>query len=378
MYSFLDLLTFASSCSLITMGFVYLSENRKKADRIIVFAFFLLWGADTFLILWEEMGLNTLYPHFLYLSKPFELFYGPLIYYRFRTLIEGKMKLDIQAVLLFLPGILAVIYFIPYFTLGPQEKLAYVGFHNIPNGAVRFIYLMIVHGVTLWFVFCILLFIFQLPGMLSARGFRLILQKKILVIYNILWIVISITGYSMYILGYSPMIKVMIIITNGMIIIFYFIEKKYERLFILIHEDSSETRYKRSMLHGIDTGAVIERIKELMELENLYLDENLSLQTLSSMLNITSHQLSEILNNRLNTNFRSFINTYRINAAKKMLLENGDISIIRAAYECGFKSKNAFNTAFHKAESMTPSEFKERNKKNGYGLSTLNKSVRQG
>jgi AraC-like DNA-binding protein len=364
MYGFLDLLAFASSCSLITMGIVYLSEDRKKADRVIVFTFFLLWGTDTFFILWEEMGLFGHNPHFLYLIKPFELFYGPLVYYRFRILIEGKIKFDILLVLLFLPGVLAVIYFIPYFTLVPQEKLAYIGIHNILNGSVwDFIYFMIARGVTPWLVFCIILFIVQLPGMLSAKGLKLIMRKKIIAAYNILWIVIAVTGYSMYILGYSSMTKVMIIITNGMIILFYYIEKKYEKLFLLIHEDSSETRYKKSMIRNINTGAVIERVKELMELENLYLDENLSLQSLSSLLGITAHQLSEILNDRLNTNFRSFINSYRVKAAKKMILENEDINIIQVAYECGFKSKNGFNNAFNKIEAMTPSEFKGHLKK---------------
>jgi len=349
------------------MGFVYLADD-KKSDRVIVFTFFLLWGTDTFLILWEKMGLIPQYPHLLYLSKPFELFYGPLIYYRFRALIEGKIKFDILFVLLFLPGILAVIYFIPFFTLSPQEKLAYIGFHNITNGAVRFIYLMIVHGVSPWFVFCILLFIVHAVGSLSMKSFRLILRKKLLVAYIILWIVISITGYSLYITGYVQMIKVMIVVTNGMIVLFYYIEKKYGRLFFLIQSDSSETRYKKSMVRKIDTEAVIERIKELMEMDNCYLDEKLSLQALSSMLGITTHQLSEILNGRLDTNFRSFVNTYRVNAAKKMLLENEDMTILQAALNCGFNSKNTFNTAFHALEGMTPTEFLKKNEKQRHGL----------
>lgn len=149
------------------------------------------------------MGFIIQYPHMLYLSKSFELFYGPLIYYRFRLLIEGKIKYDTLFVLLFLPGVLAVIYFIPFFALAPQEKLAYVGFHNMPNGSVRYIYLMIVHGVSAWFVFCLGLFIVHALGSLSSKSFRLILKKKTLVAYIVLWIVISVAGYSLYIMGIS-------------------------------------------------------------------------------------------------------------------------------------------------------------------------------
>jgi AraC-like DNA-binding protein len=353
MYDFLDLTVFASSCSLITMGFVYLLDNQKKADRVIIFIFFLIWGIDTILILWEIKGL---YPGLLYLCKPFELFYGPLVYYHFRTLIERKIKIDLVFLLLFLPGILAVIYFIPFFVLMPAN----IGFHDMPNDAVRFIYLAIERMGTPWLVICILIFIVQAVKMLSAKSFKLILKRKILTAYCIMWMVISITGYILYIVKFGRLLHMIVIVTNVMIIIFYFIEKKYEKLFLLIMEDSSETKYKKSMIRNIDTGAVIERVKELMEFDKIYLDENLSLQSLSSMLGITPHQLSEILNSRLNANFRSFINTYRIKAAKKKIMENTNISIIQVAYECGFKSKNGFNVAFLKMEAMTPSEFKEK------------------
>ena len=361
-------MSFGSSVTLITIAFGYFSEKRKKADLIIVFAFCFLWGVDTFFILSEEIGFYQNHPYLLYLNEPFELFLGSLVYYRFRILIEGKMKFNLLTVLLFLPGVLAVIYFIPFFMLGPQEKLACVGFHNIPNGIVRSIYLLIVRGQTPWFVFCVALFIIHGSRILSAKGIALLMQRKVLVVYSLLWIALAITGYTILLLKQSLEIRVMIIVTNYMIVLFYFIERKYDDFFLAMQRDASETRYKRSMVKGINTGAVIERIKELMELESLYLDETLSLQTLSSLLSITPHQLSEILNNLLYTNFRTFVNTYRIDAAKKMLLLKENQSIIRIAFQCGFNSKNAFNTAFHKQEGITPTEFKERHKKMRHDL----------
>ncbi|MBP7736463.1 MAG: helix-turn-helix transcriptional regulator [Spirochaetes bacterium] len=348
---------------MIAIAFGYFSENRKKADMIIVFTFCSLWGIFTLFILAEETGAIYSYPQFLHVNEPFELFMGPLIYYRFRILVEGKMKLSLLTLLLFAPGILAVLYFIPYFTLSGQEKLALAGFQNIQNGAVRAIYLAIVYGQTPWFVFCLALFIVHGSRMLSAKGLRLIMQKKVLVAYNLLWITIAITGYAVYLTGQSGMIRVMIIVTNCMIVLFYFIEKKYPELFLLIREDSSETRYKRSMLGGVNTGAVVERIQELMELERLYLDEDLSLKSLGSRLGITPHQLSEILNGTVRATFPTFVNAYRIEEAKKMLLENENIGVINAAYECGFKSKNAFNNAFSRREGMTPTEFIQQSKK---------------
>ncbi len=364
----LNLLAFASACSLITIAFGYFSEKRKKADLIIVFSLCFVWGVNTLFILADELALYKAHPHLLYLYQPFELFLGPLVYYRFRILIEGKMKFDRLAAFLFMPGVLAIVYFIPFYALGADEKLAYIGFHAVRNDLARGIYLAILYGQTPWFLFCVVLFIAHGSRMLSARGIRLMMQKKVLVAYNLVWIVIAVTGYSMMLMGQSLLVRVMIIVTNGMLILFYYLEKKYEGFFLRMREDSSETRYRRSIVKGINTGAVIERIHELMELEHVYLDDELTLRGLGSRLGVTPHQLSEILNDRLRTNFRTFINTHRVNAAKRLLLEDGNISVIRAAYQCGFNSKNAFNTAFHKQEGITPTEFRERHKKMRHDL----------
>jgi AraC-like DNA-binding protein len=357
LHEILNLFALASICSLVTIAFAYFLEERKKADIAMVFSFCILWAIFTLFILSDEMGISGRYPHFLHVNEPFELFMGPLIYYRFRILVEGRMKFNLLTVLLFLPGVLAVTYFIPYFTLSGEEKLACAGFQNMQDGIVRVIYLAIMHGQTPWFVFCLVLFIVHGSRMLSAEGIRLVMQKKVLVAYNFLWIVIAITGYIISYTGQGILLRMMIIVTNYMIVLFYFIEKKYAQLFLLIREDSSETRYKRSMLGGVNTGAVVERAQELMELEQLFLDEDLSLRSLSSRLGITPHQLSEILNGTLRANFRMFVNAYRIDAAKKMLMENEKVGVTYAAYQCGFKSKNAFNSAFFKHEGMTPTEF---------------------
>jgi hypothetical protein len=98
----------------------------------------------------------------------------------------------------------------------------------------------------------------------------------------------------------------------------FYLERKYADFFILMRKDSNEMRYKKSMGRGIDTRAVTGRIKELMEFENIYLDEKLSLQRLSEILNIKPYQITEILNSELKINFRSLLNSYRVAAVKKI------------------------------------------------------------
>ena len=361
MDNLLNLLVFASASSLITIAFGFFSENRNKTEKIIIFTVCFLWGVDSLFLLSEETGFYKDFPHLLYLNQPFELFLGPLVYYRFRIMVEGKIRFNRLTIFLFLPGVLAVLYFITFFIQSPEVKLASVGFHNLEDGFVRSIYLFIMYSPVPWFILCLILAVIHGWRMLSKKGIEMILHKKFLVGYNLLWILLFFIIYIAIVFKNSLMLRGMLLLINCVLIFSYYLEKKYADFFLAMQKDSSETRYKRSMLNGIDTHAVIERIKELMNLENIYLNENLSLQTLSSILNITPHQLSEILNSGLNTNFKSFVNRYRINAVKKMLLDNKHESIIRIAYQCGFNSKNAFNTAFQKSEGMSPTEFIDKN-----------------
>jgi AraC-like DNA-binding protein len=107
---------------------------------------------------------------------------------------------------------------------------------------------------------------------------------------------------------------------------------------------------------------VKSRLNDLITNEELYLDLELSLGKLAKRLEISSHQLSYVINKGYNQNFYSFVNKFRIEKAKKLLLrkELDKYSIVGIAFESGFNSKTTFNTLFKKITGMTPSEYKKR------------------
>jgi AraC-like DNA-binding protein len=358
-----NLLIFGSSFSIIILAFGLFSEKKNRAEIIIGFAFYLLWGVDALLVLSEVTCFYQKYPHLLYLNQPFEFFIGTIVYYFYRIKIEGKMKFDLLSAALFTPGILAVLCFIPFFILNADAKLASVGFVNIRNGVIRNIYLFIMYAAGPWIIFCLGLSVFHGYKMLSKKNIDLLLHKKVFISYNIFWIVIIFGFYLTNLYHNRIFFELLLFFINCMVIFFYYLERKHSDFIRLMQKYASETRYVKSRIRGIDTRSVIRRIKELMEQENIYLDEEMSLTKLSSILNITPYQLSEILNDSFNTNFKSFINIYRVSAATEMLLEQEDTGIIHIAYQCGFNSKSVFNTAFSKIIGMTPTDFREKYKK---------------
>ncbi|HEX2946513.1 MAG TPA: helix-turn-helix domain-containing protein [Clostridia bacterium] len=93
-----------------------------------------------------------------------------------------------------------------------------------------------------------------------------------------------------------------------------------------------------------------------------YLDPDLDLRQLSELSGIPSHMISMLLNIHLNRNFYTFINTYRVDEAKKLLSSEGsrEMNILTIAYDSGFNSKSTFNMVFRKLEGMTPSEYRNK------------------
>lgn len=109
----------------------------------------------------------------------------------------------------------------------------------------------------------------------------------------------------------------------------------------------------------------LSKLQIYMEETRPYLDEACSLQTVSEQIGIPFHQLSNIINCKLQKTFPEYINEYRINAAKIILLsiKSELVTIESIALDCGFGSKSNFNRTFKKySNNLTPSEFMQQNK----------------
>lgn len=101
-------------------------------------------------------------------------------------------------------------------------------------------------------------------------------------------------------------------------------------------------------------------LKTLMEEKKVYKDEGVSLKSLSHQLNIPDRYLSHLINERLKKSFFDLINHYRVEEAKKMLVVDNDRkNVLEIAYEVGFNTKSAFNRAFKKHTSMTPTQYRD-------------------
>ncbi|WP_194778093.1 helix-turn-helix domain-containing protein [Pararhodonellum marinum] len=99
----------------------------------------------------------------------------------------------------------------------------------------------------------------------------------------------------------------------------------------------------------------------LMENEKFYKEENISIKDVAEKIEERPYIVSQAINTCLGKNFFDLINSYRVEEAKILMLDEklAHLSMIGIAFEAGFSSKTAFNTAFKKHTGMTPSQFKK-------------------
>lgn len=105
----------------------------------------------------------------------------------------------------------------------------------------------------------------------------------------------------------------------------------------------------------------ITKLKYLMEIEKVYCDADISLQSLSDKMSIAPHLLSQLLNEKMDRNFADFINVYRIEEAKKIMQSprGPQRKVSAVAIEVGFNTMAAFYNAFKKYTGMPPTQYRK-------------------
>jgi AraC-like DNA-binding protein len=119
--------------------------------------------------------------------------------------------------------------------------------------------------------------------------------------------------------------------------------------------------YQKSGLTEMEAQIHLKNLLRIMETDKPYLNSELTLRDLAARLSLSTHNLSEILNTKLNQNFYDFINRYRVEEVKRRLTEDESekFSLIAIAFDSGFNSKSAFNSIFKKQTNTTPSQYRK-------------------
>jgi len=117
--------------------------------------------------------------------------------------------------------------------------------------------------------------------------------------------------------------------------------------------------YSSSTLKGVDIEGSLNRLENLMKSTKLYQNENLNLAMVAEAMDMSGHQLSELINVHFGMSFSRYIREQRVAAAKTLLASQLDSSILAISLETGFRSQSNFYAAFKEITCQSPGDYRK-------------------
>ncbi len=98
-----------------------------------------------------------------------------------------------------------------------------------------------------------------------------------------------------------------------------------------------------------------------MKAEKYFKSNLTSLSNLAKRLHQTTHNLSQVINEKTGMSFYQFLASYRIEEAKEILEKDksSKITVEELAEMVGYNSKSSFYNAFKTQTRQTPNEFRK-------------------
>lgn len=378
--------------------FILVTEKRGNAglNRILaalVLTLSLLLTDHAFSLI----GLFERLPHLLYLITPLWYLLPALFYFYVRAQVTGKSSFSAKALLHFAPLVFAWLNYLPFY-LGPAEMKLAILAGVFTQSAPSF-------WAKLFSVFSSYFYIVQLAVYLFACN-RMLRRHETqykqsrsnpAVGVQIEWLKHAFTVFGFYAayellacvyLAYDFKVFAEVvflslsILSAFIFLIAYNSIRQPEKLFaaalapgeapavthtgnfpepfdVTAENGNAKAKYQHYAELPPDMSQTLAALRRVMEQRRLYRNSELKLADLSSTLSLSTHQLSQLLNQELGLSFYDFVNQYRVKEAQARLADPASrhLTILSIALDAGFNSQASFYRIFKKSTGMTPTAF---------------------
>ncbi len=341
--------------------FLFKKRGNPRTNRLLsLYLFLFSYNIFYNFLYWSEELYTPDFINLVHTNHIPWLLYGPIFFLYISHLTRPRKWAWYDALHL-LPLALFLINYSPFLLSGTEEKIAILAEQRWADMMYYFIpYRPAILVGSMLFYFGLALYQVKrhIISNNKSRWFALL-------IYCYLGYVLSFGSYFLlsalgwirpeydYFIGFS-----MILFIAGVTYFSYLQPRVFDGL--KISEALPFSKYQKTGLSQSLSEELLTKLKDLMEREQLYLDAYLRLDTLAEKLDTSRHFTSQIINEHFDLNFFDFINGYRVEFAKKLLLEEKDLSIKEVLYSSGFNNRDSFYKAFKKFVGLTPGEYKSR------------------
>ena len=352
--------------------FISLTINlRKKGDRIgnLLIGLFVLFHS-LFILHLSLFLTNYFYhvPNSFWLTITFSLLYGPLLYFYFKRIVTNYTFRLID-VLHFLPTLILMVYFVPVYFL-PREIKQYKLF-NVDESYVTTLYVILILKAISLITYSLLVYnIYRKQNKIKVHREMQLWQRNISymnILYAFTYGVYAFIIASNVVFDRSKSFMLYSQVFILALIVLYVAYTAYARPKVFSKNyifDEITAKYQKSGLTDSYSIELKEQLLVFLKDGKVYKDNDINLNSLANKLGTTRHNLSQVINEHFNMNFFNLINRFRIEEAKRLLLDDSynNFNIIDIAYDVGFNNKVTFNKAFKEATNLTPSQYLRQNR----------------
>ncbi len=335
-------------------------QANARANRILAaFLFLLALGFANFIL--YKTRLIFQWPHLAELATPLFFVLPPIFYFYVRALTDKKFRFRKKEFLHFIPFLLFVFSKAPFYLSAASEKIAYLQVHHdqsifAPSLLSGFLFAQEI-------AYLIIILALYRRHALAIKSQHSSIEKL-----NLKWIRVLLIGF--FVIAGLYVVQILIfggedrffIVPIAMTVFVYllgFRGMRQPEIFESAAANSQNEKYAKSALTDEQAQIYLRKLQDLMDEEQLFLQPDLTLPKLAKALSVSTNHLSQVINQQLKMSFFDFVNSRRVEEAKKLLLdESNNFVIEEIAYRVGFNSKSAFNAAFKKHVGQTPSQLK--------------------
>lgn len=205
----------------------------------------------------------------------------------------------------------------------------------------------------------------------SAKDVNIEWLEKLIPIFGIVWtilIVIAVIHHVFHLFTMDFCTNGLFLALSAFVILVGYYGLKQKKVFVAppveaVPETNKkpEVKYATTQMEGEELQQCCNMVGQYMIKEKPYLDSDLTLPKLAEGLNVSTHHLSQVINEVHDKNFFNFINKYRVEEVKRKIQDPKfkNYTLLGIAYESGFNSKSAFNRAFRNFTGTTPSKYRD-------------------
>lgn len=331
------------------LGLLFLFKTKKTTiANFILVAYLTLFSHHLFqhIFSWTRLLYSRNYFDIRLGGKASLVFTGILFYIYIKYVVTKEVKVK------------DLIHFLLY----PLFAMVYL-FRPIESLLIQKVYILAI--VLQLFFYGLLSFQLYKKNSESITATKKLWLKLFFIFFFIFWFIFSCYFFISYVPNVAFKSNYFFILTTLLFVslIFSFsrvLSKGMDGLSIV--KVNSETKYKTGLSKNYSI-ELKEDLKKMMLEKEPFLKNDLRLEDLADILNLSRHEMSQVINEHFKVSFFDFINKYRIEKAKKLLTHNSEeLNISEIAYSVGFNNRASFYKAFRKHTNTTPSNYSTINK----------------